>query len=429
MSIMTLNAFQQFMQQWSQVVPYNSVHVIEIQGQPDSSQWQKAILALLQEMNLGIPHFSKKGRKVFFSPITAVSIETPSTPLEEHINNEMNRRFESNELPLRFFYINSANDTYFFGVTYNHWIADANAIHVLLHRLVSHYQNQQIYSQPLTLDTPKFNALFRNHIGRFSFLKAIAKSIRAFFNFSSAHRIKLANLLDFQSHSIYRPLPQDTVNKLHHFAKTQNATINDVFLSVLAKTLGELTAEERKNKKAKFLHRKRGDLALGTIVNIRNNARENLQRVFGMYLSSYTIILKAPEKHSIAELLKIITARTTKIKRNLAFIKDYPALSLATLLCKIKRRADVYLKFFYKHTPVAGGVSNVNFTESWKNESIKNYLRISPAGPLLPLVFSLTTLEGRLSLWMTYRTAAFTQQQAEKLCDAFTHYLTKENLL
>lgn len=424
-----LNAFQQFMWQWSQLVPYNSVHIMEIKGHADLSKWQKAILALLQEMNLGIPQFTKKEGTVFFSPITTVAIETSVNALDQHINNEMNRRFEHNELPLRFFNINSENGTYFFGVTYNHWIADANAIRNFMQHLLLRYQNENSSLPPLTLSIPKFNSLYRQHLGWLPSVTFIKEGIRSFLTLSRSYRLKLANYMDFESHSICRTLPDGVIGKLHKFAKSHQASINDVFLSILAKTLGEATANERKSKKTKFLHRTRNQLALGTVVNLRKNANVNLQNTFGMFLSSYTIVIDRPEEFSISQLIKKIGKHTAKIKTRLTAIKNYLALSMALLLCKISNSPESYLKFFYKHTPVAGGISNVNFNDSWEHDVVTNYLRISPAGPLLPLVFSLTTLDNRLSLWMTYRTTAFSQQQAEALCDAFTRYLTAENLL
>src|SRR5205823_12743614 len=70
------------------------------------------------------------------------------------------------------------------------------------------------------------------------------------------------------------------------------------------------------------------------------------------------------------------------------------------------------------------GVSNVNLTGSWADQEgitlsgramVLDYFRISPAGPLAPLVFTLTTIRDRLSLCTTYRTTAFSQNQAEQI--------------
>jgi len=50
-----------------------------------------------------------------------------------------------------------------------------------------------------------------------------------------------------------------------------------------------------------------------------------------------------------------------------------------------------------------------------EDKAVLDYFRVSPVGPLLPLVFTLTTICHRLSLCVTYRTTAFSQKQAERI--------------
>ncbi|MEI8197976.1 MAG: hypothetical protein WCI73_18945, partial [Phycisphaerae bacterium] len=97
--------------------------------------------------------------------------------------------------------------------------------------------------------------------------------------------------------------------------------------------------------------------------------------------------------------------------------------------------------FFQKNVPLAAGISNVNMTSSWVDPpattigtqdgntptpanfltgpTVLDYIRISPTGPLLPLVFTLTTIGPRLSLCVTYRTTAFTDEQARAISREF----------
>jgi hypothetical protein len=87
---------------------------------------------------------------------------------------------------------------------------------------------------------------------------------------------------------------------------------------------------------------------------------------------------------------------------------------------------------------VVAGISNVNMTGSWvappadavdASEGdpgvprVLDYIRISPTGPLLPLVFTLTTIRDRLTLCMTYRTTSFTDEQARELGEDFSRRL------
>ncbi len=68
------------------------------------------------------------------------------------------------------------------------------------------------------------------------------------------------------------------------------------------------------------------------------------------------------------------------------------------------------------------GVSNVNLNHTWAAhhpELVVRYRRISPTGPLAPVVFSVTTLGDDLQLSLTYRGALLTRDQAQELADAF----------
>jgi hypothetical protein len=81
--------------------------------------------------------------------------------------------------------------------------------------------------------------------------------------------------------------------------------------------------------------------------------------------------------------------------------------------------------------PLLAGISNVNMTGSWADQEVAppdrpavlDYFRVSPVGPLLPLVFTLTTLRDRLSLNVTYRKTAFTRDEAELIADDLVNRL------
>jgi hypothetical protein len=85
----------------------------------------------------------------------------------------------------------------------------------------------------------------------------------------------------------------------------------------------------------------------------------------------------------------------------------------------------------HKTVPVVAGISNVNMTGSWVDladgregvPQVLDYLRISPTGPLIPLVFTLTTISNRLSLCITYRTQSFTEEEATRAADNFVKRL------
>jgi len=75
-------------------------------------------------------------------------------------------------------------------------------------------------------------------------------------------------------------------------------SVNNVFISIIAQTMGNYTSPERQNRKRKMFHFDRRKIGVGTIVDIRDASAQPLDRVFNLYLSSYSIMLDNPEKRS-----------------------------------------------------------------------------------------------------------------------------------
>jgi hypothetical protein len=79
--------------------------------------------------------------------------------------------------------------------------------------------------------------------------------------------------------------------------------------------------------------------------------------------------------------------------------------------------------------PLAGGVSNVNLNGSWVEQyypdPILDYIRVSPCGPLLPLVFTPTTLGRRMNFGLTCRQSVIPPQGAEAMATSFRDRLVQ----
>ena len=76
---------------------------------------------------------------------------------------------------------------------------------------------------------------------------------------------------------------------------------------------------------------------------------------------------------------------------------------------------------------MSGGLSNVTLNETWAAQyhpdPLREYLRVSPTGPLVPLVFSTTTLGERLFIAMTYRHSLLSRDRPGQMLDAFIERL------
>jgi len=119
------------------------------------------------------------------------------------------------------------------------------------------------------------------------------------------------------------------------------------------------------------------------------------------------------------------TARETSASKSAARALEFTwGLRIARWIWNWSSRPRFKAQFFQKGLPFLAGISNVNLTGSWADQEkmpatgqamVLDYFRVSPVGPLVPLVFTFTTIRNHLSLCVTYRTTAFSQNQAEQI--------------
>jgi hypothetical protein len=435
-----LNAFQALMRRWSRMHPYNAGQVMEITGPADRERWKHAVESVIGEMGLGKPRFSENDTVVQYSPLGEATIDQSEQDLASFFNDELNRPFAAGDLPLRFCVLpkppnNGHGVSHYFAAVYDHWIGDSRAMRELMHRIYDRYQHPEGPSQlpALTLEAPRFNDLFRKHIRFLRNTAAIRESIKNVWRHRHGFRINIAEPMNFNCGFQYRQLPDGLIEKIYRFAKSNGASVNDAFIAALGQTMGAFTAEERARRKKKAFHFRRRQIGIGTIVDIRDAASEPLDRVFSLYLSSYTVLLSEPEHRKLDSLVKEVGKKTTYLKRTFATVKGFWALVMARFWHDTYNAPRFQAQLLHKAVPVVAGISNVNMTGSWADPPVKegdeaprilDYLRISPAGQLIPLVFTLTTIRDRLSLCITYRTTAFTDAQALELADDFVKRLS-----
>ncbi len=74
---------------------------------------------------------------------------------------------------------------------------------------------------------------------------------------------------------------------------------------------------------------------------------------------------------------------------------------------------------------MAACITNVNLTDSWiEKAGIPEFRRVGPTGPAIPLLFAVTTLNSRISVDVTYRTASFDTIDAEAIAGKFAERLS-----
>ena len=85
------------------------------------------------------------------------------------------------------------------------------------------------------------------------------------------------------------------------------------------------------------------------------------------------------------------------------------------------------LNWYRKRLPLCAGISNVNLNRTWVAEAhpdpLVEYVRVSPVGPIMPIVFTPSTLGITLHFAMTYRESVVTPALADVVARSFAHML------
>ncbi len=417
------------MRRWRELAPYNAGQIMTLSGAPDFVRLASVAQKVVSQTGLGTPVFSDRDAFVHFDSGAPTEVASAQGSLEAVVTAEMNRPFGPKDLPVRF-YVLPDHGKFYFGVTYDHWVSDSRAIRNLMQRIYAAYCGLPDL-EPLLLPQQNFDALFGHHQQLRAPLARLRASVINYIRHRRAFRINLSEPLNFTSKTRILALEPGLIKKIHAHAKSRGASVNDAFLAALGRGMGQYTAAARKIRRNKLFHGQRNRVALGTIADIRELSATPLENIFGLYLSSYSTVLKAPEKESSDTVLARITRSTHKLKENHGVMKSYLGLQTTLFWWDFYKHAKDKARLFQKNVPVVAGISNVNMTRHWvdmpsapeKGPQVLDYLRISPTGPLLPLVFTLTTIDQRLSLCVTYRTTALNDEQAQKIIDGFIQEL------
>src|ERR1051325_2587166 len=143
------------MLRWNALHPYNAVHVVRVAGALDPDRLKSAIASTLQSISFkeivlnaandpsSSTHFDARN---IFDRLPDISILPPndSSVLHSHIQRELNRGFLCGPRvnPFRFF-VQIVDPSFWFGLTYFHPVADAEAIVWLLRLCVEAYFDRE----------------------------------------------------------------------------------------------------------------------------------------------------------------------------------------------------------------------------------------------------------------------------------------------
>ncbi|MGH7214372.1 MAG: hypothetical protein ACREIT_06385, partial [Tepidisphaeraceae bacterium] len=359
--------------------------------------------------------------------------------LDAFISEELNRPFDApgtgadGVFPFRPFVLDDpAGDSHFVGVVYQHWIADSVSIRLLLREwFVNRYDPRQARLRPVNLPRGGYWRFFGPHKAGWRLGEGFLSSVRWSSRFKRVRRIERQDAFsDFRVKFSLHAVPDGWIDRLH--AATRGAgtprnngisprpTLNDLFLAAIAEACHRHVPV--------MLTPKRQDLALGTIVDLRPHGPDDLSDTFGMFLGFTSVVCRPRDLEGDWPRLVRTIATQSALHKQTGVPQASPVRMLAGLVAGRLLERDGTVTFYRKRVPLAGGISNVNLNRTWAADyhpdPLIDYMRVSPTGPMMPLVFTTTTLGKRFHFGLTRRASIINDDAANAIASSFIERLT-----
>ena len=415
-----LNIFQKTMLQWNDLHPYNVVHVFRIPAALDLERLKKAVNGTLEAQGLtGLTLDRKRGTFHYHGgpasdEIRTIVVETePHAALCAEIERQLNTAFVQDERfsPFRFFVVPEP-EAFSLGIIYFHAIADAESIVLLAREFIEAYlrENGTRPFQPLNLGFNRRNNLLRRPGLLARKLAALPVFVR---NMRNSRHITHRDENDFSNRFTAFSLDAGVLDLLLKTARDWNVTLNDLFLSLLMKSLSNLKPD-RGN------HPRRRNISIGCIVNLRKDLGLDGRRAFGLLLGSLTVTHEVPDDISLMALAKDIRRQTLAVKRGKLYLGTPLEMALGRFALSwfpAGRRKKLYRR----HYPLWGGITNLNLNSLWPQPpggKPVDCFRAVSTGPVTPLVLSVTTVGNAVHFGVTCRSTVFSGLDIERIkCD------------
>jgi len=415
-----LNLFAASMVRWRELHPYNAVHVVRIAKPLVAADLQHAIDEVLTRWGLtGLALDLAKRRFEYAGGSAHAPVRIlppgpdPDETLRAEIETQLNTPFprEGRIDPFRFFVLDRGAD-FDLGLTYDHFIAAGDSIVVLLKTMAEQYGiggNLAIAAGTPDLYPPTYRRLFLRHLVPFLIgLRRIPANVASFRHaFRPRYPHGEGGAMGFTRIRLGPP----AVAALRETARAWDVTVNDLLLALLLQTLSPLTEERREKAR-------RNELAVASIVNIRGDCGAAARGAFGQFLSSFHVTHPVPPGVSLENLARDIRRDTAQIKREKLYLQTLVAMAAGGLAWRYMT-PERRIRFHGKAYPVWGGISSLHVDALWQpaaaGTGVPEYLRAVPTGPLAPLVLAVTTAGGLLEIGISFRMAAFTRADIDRM--------------
>jgi hypothetical protein len=417
-----LNIYQRAMLLWNDLHPYNAVHCVELPATLELERLGNILNRVLEahgltgltvDRNTKTYHYQGGPSAEQIEVIPAG--EDPSISLADEIQRQLNTAFipDGSITPFRFFVIES-HSSFYFGIAYFHMVAGAESLVLLMQDVVNRYlgRGERGFCPPVNLYPATYGQWLRRHPG--TVLRKIINIPKLYWQLNRSWRPRYRDEMDMDIGFGMFSLTASQLEQLKSTGKKWGVTLNDLFLALMLKVFAPL-------KDHRALSSKRNRLSIGTIVNIRKDMAVDSRQTFGLFLGSFVVSHAVPDGISLKDLAMDVHRQTSRIKRARRYM-GAPldlASSLRTLSMLSTERKK---KFYQKHYPLWGGLTNMNLNTIWpqsKEAKPINYFRAVSTGPTTPLVLSITTVQETVNISVSYRTTVFSKADIETVKSEF----------
>jgi hypothetical protein len=419
-----LNLFQATMLEWRAQHPYNAVHAMQVDLPLDRAALSSAIADALTSARLpGLALDGARGRYAWRGGEASVAIEwldagedwrrAIAQAFERHLNLPFPRDGELD--PFRFFAL-PAGDGFFLGLAYDHFVGGGDSIVALLEGIGERYRGHAAAASPLCLYPPTHARLFARHPAAFA--RALTRVPALVASCRRTIRPRYRDIADGHNGFLLYLVDTDAFRGLRHAAKRWGVTVNDALKALLLAVQDDALP-------ARDMTKRRRELAVASIINLRRAHGEDPRRTFGQFLGSFRVSHPMPQGVSLESVAADVHRATSRVKRERLYLATLFAMAVDRQLGRLqtaKQRMGVYAKSY----PVGAGVSSLAVDALWSDTAAKpgSYLRGVPTGPLSPIVAAVTTCGERMCIGLSFRTTAVSRDAADALGRALVSRIT-----
>jgi hypothetical protein len=411
-----VNLFQAAMVRWREMHPYNAVHVVHVYRPLDAARLEASIRRQLEELGLtGLSLDPRRLRYEWSGGTSAASVAVlaggadPLATVHDEMERQLNLAFPAAGRfdPFRVFVV-ADEASFHLGIAYDHFVAGGDSIVLLLQHFVEDYCGIERSASPRPgLYPPKYRHLFARQA--IPLVKGLASMRHLVASCRRSVRPRYARGEDGYNGVAFFHLDAHEHARLARTAREWDMTQNDLFLSILLWTLSSRTAERRQAKR-------RRELAVASIVNVRRDFGAKAATGFAPLLASFRIAHPVPAGMGLRELAGFVHAETSRVKRRKLYLQTLLAIGLSGLqwrFLSVEQRQG----FHAKNYAVWAGVTPLQLDVLWPAAHTYpfriEYVRAVATGPLSPIVVALTTLGEVVRIALSFRTAALDRQQVD----------------